>query len=294
MRIQFLNGGLANQVFQYIFVQFAEKYYPGEQWFFDDSFFFVNDVHNGYELEKVFGVKPNLLSNYFDKEVWGEMIRLKKEGSSIPQSFMDMGIPMIMLAETSNHIKFNPFNGEIVQIMSNEFRPDIVKFPAENVYYHGYWINKSYLASYRDEILTELKFPSLTDAKNLAYANQINSSLSVGIHIRRGDFLKIGWDLPDDYYKANCGVILKAYPEATFFVFSDDSNWCMSNADALGLNLAKETIYVTGNVDGNNYIDMQLLSMCKGMLMSNSSFCYLAALMDDKLQFVVNPTTREV
>ncbi len=49
MRIQYLNGGLANQVFQYIFVRFAELYYPeGGPWFLDDSFFFVNQVHNGY------------------------------------------------------------------------------------------------------------------------------------------------------------------------------------------------------------------------------------------------------
>lgn len=93
MKIQFLNGGLANQVFQYIFVRFAEMHHPGEQWFLDDSFFFVNDIHNGYELEKVFGVKPNLLSNYFEEDVWQELIRLKKEGSSIPQSFQEMGIP---------------------------------------------------------------------------------------------------------------------------------------------------------------------------------------------------------
>ena len=39
MRIQYLNGGLANQVFQYIFVRFAELYYPeGGPWFLDDSF----------------------------------------------------------------------------------------------------------------------------------------------------------------------------------------------------------------------------------------------------------------
>lgn len=294
MKIQFLNGGLANQVFQYIFVRFAELYHPGETWFFDDSFFFVNDIHNGYELEKVFGVKPNLLSSYFEKDVWQELIRLKKEGSSIPQSFQEMGIPMVMLAETSNYTQWNPFQGKVLQIPANEFRPDIVSLQAENIYYHGYWINKHYLESYRREILSQLQFPPIPDQKNLEYAARIKNSMSVGIHIRRGDFLKIGWDLPDDYYKVNAQTILAAYPEAVFFVFSDEPEWCAQNAENLGLNLAKETIYVTGNVDGKNYIDMQLLSMCKGILMSNSSFAYLSALMNENLQFVVNPTMREV
>ena len=36
------------------------------------SFFFVLNVHNGYELEKVFGIQANLLSKYFDEDVWQE------------------------------------------------------------------------------------------------------------------------------------------------------------------------------------------------------------------------------
>lgn len=106
--------------------------------------------------------------------------------------------------------------------------------------------------------------------------------------------MKIGWDLPDDYYKVNVQTILATYPEAVFFVFSDDLEWCEKNAENLGLNLAKEIVYIAGNVAGKNYVDMQLLSMCKGILMSNSSFAYLSALMNENLQFVVNPTMREV
>lgn len=294
MRIQFLNGGLANQVFQYIFVRFAEKYCPGEQWFLDDSFFFLNDVHNGYELEKVFGVKPRLLSECLSEESWKECIGLKKAGSSIPQIFLDKGIPMVMLTENTNFQYMNPFQGKVRLIEANQFDPEIVKIPVENIYYHGYWINKHWLESYKDEILAELQFPALTDEKNIAYANLINNSLSVGVHIRRGDFLKIGWDLPDEYYRNNSSKILEAYPEAVFFVFSDDISWCKQNAERLGLNLPKEAVYVEGNTDGRNYIDMQLLSMCRGMLMSNSSFCYLAALMDRQLEFWINPTYREI
>lgn len=42
MKIQYLNGGLANQVFQYIFVRYAELTYPDcGPWIFDDSFFLL-------------------------------------------------------------------------------------------------------------------------------------------------------------------------------------------------------------------------------------------------------------
>ena len=41
MRIQYFNGGLANQIFQYIFYRYGQLStgHP-EEWFLDDSFFF--------------------------------------------------------------------------------------------------------------------------------------------------------------------------------------------------------------------------------------------------------------
>ena len=39
MKIQFLNGGLANQAFQYIFTRSYELARPGEVIYMDDSYF---------------------------------------------------------------------------------------------------------------------------------------------------------------------------------------------------------------------------------------------------------------
>ena len=86
--------------------------------------------------------------------------------------------------------------------------------------------------------------------KNIKYANRIKDSRSVGIHIRRGDFVTLGWDLPVEYYKQNCKKILEMYPDAVFFVFTDSIEWCKENESKLGLNLSGQTVYVEGNVDG--------------------------------------------
>lgn len=135
MRIQLLNGGLGNQVFQYLFVRFAERYCPEETWYFDDSAFFVSEQHNGYELEKIWGIKANLLSGYFDADVWEEIVRLRKEGTSLPQIFLDMGLPLSMVAETSDYA----FNGRVMQVNANEFHPEITKIVdgSSNLYYRG-------------------------------------------------------------------------------------------------------------------------------------------------------------
>lgn len=290
MRIQYLNGGLANQVFQYIFMRFAQIYAPDNgPWFLDDSLFFVNQVHNGYELEKVFGIRPNLLSRHFDDDIWQEFIRNKENGISIAQSFMDLGFSIEMIAETSNYTTHNPFNGKVYSIPSNEFHPEIIKFPGEAVYYHGYWIHPKWFRTYQDIFKKELSFPPLTDERNQEYARQILSSKSIGVHIRRGDYVTIGWALSHTYYLDAAKKISTEHPDAVFFVFSDDLDWCRSNAASLGLNLPSQTVYVEGNTRNSSFRDLQLMSMCYGLLMSNSAFCYLAALLNERMEVYWEP-----
>lgn len=80
MKIQFLNGGLANQAFQYIFARYYELSHPGEVMYLDDSYFALNTVHNGYELEKVFGLNPHMLSECFDEEIWNYILEERRGG----------------------------------------------------------------------------------------------------------------------------------------------------------------------------------------------------------------------
>lgn len=289
MKIQYLNGGLANQVFQYIFARFIELYNQNsEPVFLDDSFFFVNNVHNGYELERVFGIKANLLSKYFTPDAWEKLIDNKRKGISICQSFQNMGVDMVMIAEGGNYMEHNPFYGTVKQMVSGQFQPKVTQLQG-NIYYHGYWINKEWLESFREEIMEELQFPPLSDLRNLKYAEKMLQCNSVAIHVRRGDYVSLHLEMHKEYYAIVTEKIVEQYPDAVFFVFSDDPAWCKMNADELGLDRARETVYVMGNVNGKNYIDLHLMTMCRGMILSNSAFCYLAALMSDCLQYYINP-----
>lgn len=290
MRIQYLNGGLANQVFQYIFYRYAQLEKPGEDvWFLDDSFFFFKKEHNGYELEKVFGLKPNLLSRQFEPKVWEMFIENRKNGIGTAQTMKNLGFDIAMVSEAANYKKDNSFWGQVYTIPCNEYYPEILDVSGEILYYFGYWINKGWFRKYQHIFWEELSFPAISDEKNLAYASQIKNSLSCGIHIRCGDFISYGWALPPEYYHNCVKNIVAERPEVTFFVFSDDISYVREHEEAFGLSLAKGVVYVEGNVEGENYRDMQLLSMCRGMIMSNSSFCYLAALLNRNLEFYFNP-----
>lgn len=295
MRIQFLNGGLANQAFQYIFARYYELSHPGECMYMDDSYFALNTVHNGYELEKVFGIKPHMLSECFDEQVWNHILSERQKGKSVPTILCENEIPFYMLSEVGESYKtFNPFEGKVVGIRANEYHPEILELQGD-IYYHGYWINKNWFAKYRDVFLKEFTFPEITDPANKEYLEKIENSDSVSLHIRRGDYVKLGWAFSDKTYKKIIDQFLKqASGDWTLFVFSDDIAWCRENYKELGLDAFGEVIFVEGNVSGKNHIDLQLMSRCKGMILSNSAFSYLAALLNTRKTLWLNPTNREI
>ena len=293
MKIIFLNGGLANQTFQYIFYRFCQMRHPECDWVLDDSFFYVNNVHNGYELESVFGVSPHLLSKCFDEDVWEYMMLQKRnENKSIPQILNENGLSYIMIAEYDNYKIWNPFDGEVQMIPSDVFLPEIADLPGD-IYYHGYWLRKDFLDLYGDAIRSELVFPPI-DEQNNEIMNQIKSTNSAALHIRRGDFVKNGIALDEQTIYQSVSILLKKIPDATLFVFSDDIDYCRNKAEDLGLNLAKETFFVTGNTGADSYKDMQLMSACKNVIINNSSFCYLAALLNNDINVLINPTKRAI
>lgn len=296
MKIQFLNGGLANQTFQYIFARYYELSHPGQTMYLDDSYFALHTVHNGYELGKVFGLKPHMLSECFDQDVWEYLLAEKKAGKSIPQTLSENGMDTCMITEVSGYGEFNPFWGKVWSTPVNQYHPEIMDYDgAENVYYHGYWIHRDFFAKYEETFRKELMFPEITDEKNKDYLRQIQESQSVSFHIRRGDYLDAGLWYGVEYI----APLVKRFAEGVegdwhLFVFSDDIEWCRQHGEELGFGGYREITFVEGNMQGKNYIDMQLMSQCKAMIMSNSSFCYLAALLNTQKEYVINPTKWKV
>lgn len=294
MKVALCNGGLGNQVFQYIFARWMELS-TGEVCYLDDSAFFGKGVmHNGFEIPKVFpNAKPNLLSKALDEDVWKFMLRRKAEGVSICQQLNDAGHNFTMVAETLNY----QFNGNIVHIVANEYAPALY-LSSGNIYFHGYWINREWFkGKYYDILRKELMFIPLTEPHNLAYAQQMEDTFSISVHIRRGDFVDLHWETPPEVYKQIIEMVEQKCDGVQYFVFSDDLAWCQSHMEELGLEPVKDRItFVTGNTGVNNFRDMQLMTMCKGnILADSSSFGYLAALLNvNENPIIINATARKV
>lgn len=286
MKLQYFNGGLGNQLFQYIFYRYYQIHAGGDIWLDNMKFYKVHE-HNGYELERIFGVKPALISNFFEGDVWEYMVDKARKGEGdLCQQLKDMGEEIVMVAENDNYA----FDGKIHRIPSNSYYPEIIRLPG-NVYYFGYWIAKGWFDAIYEVIKKEIVFPDVIGQDNRAYRDMIQKERSVSIHIRRGDFCKLGWELPESFYRDAMEKMTETMPGAVYLVFSDDIAWCREQYKALGLELAKDRIiFVTGNEGENSYVDMQLMSMCEGMILANSAFSYFAALYNGRPdKVIINP-----
>lgn len=294
MKIVLCNGGLGNQTFQYIFSRWMELA-TGEPCYLDDSGFFHEHVeHNGFEINKVFPDScPRLLSNFFSKDVWSYIVENRMQGQTVCQQMKDLGEDIVVAAETNDY----SFDGNVVMLPCNEYLPSLVACKG-NIYFHGYWINCNWLKSdFYQIIKKELTFTPLTESHNLKYARQITDSNSLSLHIRRGDFVKLNWDVPAEVYRTGIELAEKNVEKAHYFVFSDDLDWCRKNEVELGLNAIKDrVIWVEGNSNVSSFRDMQLMSLCKGnILVSSSSFSYLAALLNvNEHPIIINGANRQV
>lgn len=295
MKIQFLNGGLANQAFQYIFARYYELTFPGESMYMDDTYFALNTVHNGYELERVFGIRPHMLSQCFDSEVWNFILEERRRGKSVPTILCENGISTYVVYEGHNDVrKFNPFNGEIRYVPGNDYIPWVLKMEGD-IYYDGYWIHKGWFDEYRETFLKEFSFPDIPDGINRERMKMIQGTRSVSVHIRRGDYVELGWAFTPEIYRELVEIFLENCGTGwDLFVFSDDMAWCRDNRKSMGFQNFRTVHFIDGNIKERSYIDMQLMSGCEAMILSGSAFCYLAALLNTRREFVVNPTTREV
>jgi hypothetical protein len=298
LRICSIGNGLANQIFQYILSRYLEIN-TGDNVFFDDSLFFRRPVHNGYELEKVFPKirKPKLLSDFFSKATWDEIIK-QYDYQMLHEQLGNIGIEMSFVIEghLQNYLTDGYFSGTNLDWVIRNYKGKYIPMPTyspalsyinSNAYYYGFWVHEGYINEIKSQIATELEFAPLRDSKNIEYAEKISTSNSVALHIRRGDFVELGWEEDLNYYTRCIRAIESKVSIPFYFIFSDDIEWCESNKNELGLG-DKNFIFIEGNTKEDAYKDLQLMSMCKAIIATpRSSFCRAASVLNKNNDVIV-------
>ena len=263
-----LKGGLGNQMFQYAAARnLALKYKTKLLGDFDSFLQASREAYTArhYELG-IFDFKIRSI----DKTVKNAFY----ETSSTKNMLIKFNLPY---KKVYNELSF-PFNEELQNI-----RPPL--------YMEGYFQSEKYFEQIADTIRNDFKFVVKPDDENYLLAKKISSENSVGIHIRRADFLTSAATLAFhgvcsiDYYKTAIDLISKKQ-EVTLYFFSDETDWVQENL----IPLYPKANVISFNKNENSWKDMYLMSKCKHNIIANSSFSWWAAwLNENKNKIVVAP-----
>ena len=143
------------------------------------------------------------------------------------------------------------------------------------LYLDGYWQNEKYFVRHRDTILRDFTLRTPISEKAKAYQKMIHETMSVSLHIRRGDYVRSAaarrlyegvCDL--GYYARALELLNHKVPEISVFVFSDEIAWAKANLSC------DRAIFVEGCVD---FEELFLMSRCKHNIIANSSFSWWGA-----------------
>lgn len=258
------DGGLGNQMFEWAFAKAIEKS-TGIKTLMDMSFF-KKRYARPYELgifnldvKKVEGFWSNLKIDL----MW--RFRRKLRGKRFLSTYI----------YEEPHFEFDP---EVFNV-----KPD--------TYIHGFFQSEKYFTNIEQELRDDFKFKPTPDEANQAFIDKINSTNSVSLHIRRGDYVQKKRYQQKyatcslDYYKRGVEYIGGKCENPILFIFSDDPVWVKEN-----LNLPYECVFVDNNCGSKSYEDLRLMSLCKHNIIANSSFSWWGAwLNNNKEKIVIAP-----
>ena len=222
MKVVNITGGLGNQMFQYAFALSLKQVHPDEDVYIDTShyhtLFFKHykgiNLHNGYEINKVFR-NANLPIAGFRQ--------ISKVSYYIPNYVLSrIGRKILPKRKT----ELIPPYSKNYSYLSEAFQPG-------NRYYEGFWQCIKNFEGIK-ALLQHVFSHSEPNEYNKDMIEQIITSNSVGIHVRRGDYL----NEPEfrnicgvEYYKKGIETILSEGRKHDFFIFSNDIalNFSISN-----------------------------------------------------------------
>ena len=266
-------GGLGNQLFQYAMGRYMEEKF-NEQVYIDSSKYEYEAIEfRDYELNdfnisskwKIAPLHKNRLARFgygyyaYLAFTWLYLKINKNRKKRDGKLYFAKGYQWL-----TNHIGFYRVHfDEELQLYNSWTNKKFVR---------GMWFYPDVVKSLGDELKDELTVKTDISKENQELLNQIRTSESVAVHIRRGDFVKLGLvvcDIP--YYERCMDKMSELVQSPTFFVFSDDINWVKENLSATQFNV----VFVDNNNSSTD--DMRLVYSCKHFIMSNSTFSWWGA-----------------
>lgn len=253
--------GLGNQMFQYAFYLSMVEQYPQVQFKADTQYAFIEE-HNGFELDRVFGIN-------FEECTINERKKLSEfpiRKNCINEIFLKI----------RNRLKWHK-KSFYKQYDYTEYYSEVYDLPVDrDMYLLGIWANEKYFKDLKSRLQKEVFIfdaTRLNDVSREVKERIESAENSVSIHVRRGDFVEYqNHVMGKQYYQKAMEIMENTIGHADYFVFSDDVDYAR---ELFGHSL--NVFYVQGNVKANSWMDMYLMSICHHNIIANSSFSFWGA-----------------
>lgn len=171
--------------------------------------------------------------------------------------------------------KFENFYREI------KFSYDKIPYK-KNLLIDGYFQSEKYFEDYKKDIKELFYFSEKNKKKIEDYFsnNNLIDKQITSVHVRRGDYLNFSdfhYVCPLEYYKNSIEKIGDSY----FIFISDDLDWVKNN-------FKSKNYYIPEFND--ELLDLTLMTMCDNNIISNSTFSWWGAYIDNKpKQQIISP-----
>ena len=172
---------------------------------------------------------------------------------------------------------------------SNMYHPEIFDF--EDMYISGYFACEKYYADILYDLRERIQFPPSDNEENTRMLQRIDACEAVSVHIRRGDYLDaanqqlFGNICTEAYYEGAIRLMKERYPQAQFFLFSDDPAYAGKKYTG------EEYTVVDINKGAASFYDIMLMSRCKHHICANSTFSFWGARLNrNENKTMIRPT----
>ncbi len=272
-------GGLGNQMFQYTMGRYLQLKFNEPVTYDISRYIFENDEIRDFELLN-FNMDPSWSKAPSDKS------RQKRFGISYLAYCAFTWIYLKLNADRFLHYKplrlpktYNAIINRLghYRVHFNNYETPRRYSWTKTINVRGMWFWMDMAREMRPIIKNELTVRTPISDLNRNTLDMIRSTNSVGVHIRRGDYVKLGLIVCDiNYYQQCIRRMASELKDPVFFIFSDDIEWVQEN---LNIPDGISVIYVDNNNSSSD--DMRLLSNCAHFIMSNSTFSWWGAFLGD-------------
>lgn len=260
-----LMGGLGNQMFQYAFAYNLANNGKVELKV-DDTLLLDRSLpdevvtHRTLVLNKIFDIDIHL-ANKQDIEYFN--------GRTYPS----------LIGKLYNKCLWQFKRHKLIIEKSREFDAELLKLK-DDVCLVGSFQSELYFKHSSSAIQQVFRFRKNVLPISIKLGDMLASTNSIAIHVRRGDYVSsplysdIIGTLPMSYYDEAIEMMKRKVSLPTFFVFSDDINWCKKEFEKYQIPMVYVDDEHAGEYAGNY---LQLMTLCKHFIISNSTFAWWGA-----------------